>query len=512
MTRERSIIKRGVLFNYLYLGAGFVWVFLLTPVILKHLGPEKYGFWAILTSLVTYLTMFNFGLNTAVAKYTAEYMAKDRRNDVASLISTTAVTMAVLGVVILVVCVIVSPLVPWLFNLGGSLLSESKVAFIITALNVCLMLLWGIFGNALYGLQRVDLWMLLRTGHLLLCAALVAISLKVGLGLIGVVAAMTTSHIVLLIAFSRILASKPFEVRCRPRLASFRMLREIAPFSGRTFILGLCNCLSNYKDYIVIGVLLGSAMVTPYEVVYKLCIQATFFFSVISNTLFPKFAVMYAKGDVEHLRLAYMHVAKLSLAIMVPVALCLLLYGETFIGLWVGRDNFAGYGVLGTLVAMSVVHAIGTPTVNVIQSIGKNREITCSEVVNALLNLVLSVVLLKRYGIVGVAIGTLGASLLTSSWVLIYSAHKHINLEVKRYFLAALMPPILAGFATAFVAVVLRSVVPMPGSIVSLLVCCAVIVLIYIVVYVLFFINIEERRLYLGFVTQKWDLLARQEV
>lgn len=510
MTSERAIIRRGVVFNYLYLGAGFVWVFLLTPLILKTLGPEEYGFWAILTSIVTYLTMFNFGLNTSVAKYAAEYMAKGRQADLETLVSTTTVAMIVLGAVIVAVCVIVSPLIPRLFHLNPSLLTAGRIAFVVTSINVSIMLLWGIFGNALYGLQRVDLWMLLRTCHLLFCAALIAVFLKMGAGLVGVVVAMTISHLALLIVFRHMLGARPYLIRCRLGLASRRMLREIAPFSIRTFVLSLCNCLLNYKDYIVIGVLLGSAFVTPYEVVYKLCLQATFIFSVVSSTLFPKFAEMYAKGDVERLHRVYMRVAKLSLAIMVPIALCLLVYGKAFIGFWVGSENFAGYGVLVTLVAMSLVHAIGTPTVNVIQGIGKNKAITVSEVVNACLNVFLSIVLLKRYGIVGVALGTLIASLLTSFWVLMYSAKKHIGLDVKRYFCFALMPPLLAGAVTAMIAMVMRKVMPLPESMLALVICCALLVLVYGVVYTVFFISSGERRFYQDFITERWSWRAHQ--
>jgi O-antigen/teichoic acid export membrane protein len=499
MTQERRIIKRGILFNYLYLGAGFVWVFLLTPVILRHLGSEEYGFWAILTSVVTYLTMFNFGLNTAVAKYAAEYMAKERRQDLDALVSTTAVAMSILGGVTLLVCFVISPLVPRLFGLSDSLMSTGKIAFIITALNVCVMLLWGIFGNALYGLQRVDLWMLLRTAHLLFCSALIVVFLKLGWGLVGVVSAMTVSHVAMLVGFLTILSRRPYGVRCQYRLASFGMLREIAPFSIRTFVLGLCNCLTNYKDYVLIGLLLGSAMVTPYEVIYKVCFQATYIFSAVSSTLFPKFAEMYAKGDCTRLRNAYMRLAKLSLAIMVPISLCLLICGKTFIGLWVGPENFAGNGVLVALVVMGILHSIGTPTVSVIQSIGRNKLITRSEVVNAVLAVVLSVILLKQYGLVGVALGTLFANLATSTWVLIYSVHKYIGVDVKQYLVRSLIPPMLAGIVTAAVIMILMSVWPLQPTMLGLIVYCLLIVLCYVVTYAFFFTSAGERKLYRGY-------------
>src|SRR5439155_17107750 len=92
-------IIRGILANYLSLVVSLLAMLILTPVLLRSLGSAAYGFWAVLGSLATYLVLCDFGMNTAVAKYTAEYRTTGQLERLSATVSTILAMVIVSGVV-----------------------------------------------------------------------------------------------------------------------------------------------------------------------------------------------------------------------------------------------------------------------------------------------------------------------------------------------------------------------------------------------------------------------------
>jgi O-antigen/teichoic acid export membrane protein len=105
--------------------------------------------------------------------------------------------------------------------------------------------------------------------------------------------------------------------------------------------------------------------------------------------------------------------------------------------------------VILVLILMNVFHAIGTPACMVLQSCGKNRELTYSELLNAILNIILSVFLVQRLGVLGVAVGTVVAHVCSSFWVVLVAPCRVVGIRVGEYVRHVLFPPLGVGVGTA---------------------------------------------------------------
>ena len=357
---QRSLIARGLLVNYASLGVSLLSMLILTPVLLRSLGPGAYGFWAILGSLSSYFVLLDFGMNTAVAKYTAEYRATDQRARLSATVSTILALVVAVGVVATGVSLALAASVPRIFGLVGELARGGAVAFVVTVLTVGTLLIGGVLGNVIYGWQRVDLFKAFGIAQVAANFVLTVALLRAGTGIIGVAVAGLASSAILIVLHMVFLRRSGYGVVVSPRLVRLETLKDVAAFSVRTFVLGVSARALYYSDYLVIGILLGAAEVAPYEVAYKLCFLSTYVFSVISTTMFPRFAALHAVGDMASLAGLYLRLAKASLLLMMPVGLFLAFYGEPIIALWVGPAAFAGTGVLLVLVVMNVFHAVGT--------------------------------------------------------------------------------------------------------------------------------------------------------
>jgi len=118
-----------------------------------------------------------------------------------------------------------------------------------------------------------------------------------------------------------------------------------------------------------------------------------------------------------------------------------------------------GADVLLLLIGMDLIHAVGTPAGLLLQGLARNRWFVHSEIVNAGFNVLLSIVLVQKIGVVGVALGTVLAHACTSSWVVPWLACRYTGLSLKRYVMEGLLQPIAAGVVTA--GVVWTGVVPL---------------------------------------------------
>src|SRR5450756_1882847 len=67
----------GVLWNWVGVALNIAIGFLISPIIARKLGSERYGIWVLVFSLVEYLWFFDLGFNTAVTQFVAKYRARN---------------------------------------------------------------------------------------------------------------------------------------------------------------------------------------------------------------------------------------------------------------------------------------------------------------------------------------------------------------------------------------------------------------------------------------------------
>jgi|GEM_PF-5141553 len=495
---EKRVFLRGIFINYGQLIVAFTLNFALTPFILTHLGQAGYGVWSAFSSIMLYFVLFDFGLNTAVAKYTAEYRAVERQGEISAMASTTLLIFGAIALLVLLASVILVCFINNIFDIPAELSASAETAFIVMSANVALMMVAGVFGNILYGFQRVDIWKASSIIQLLTNACFVILFLEFGFGIVGLAAASIVSSAALIYLYLYFIKRGKYGLTFTWRLATLRTLREIAPFSIRTFVLSLTGRVLYYTGPILIGIILGVSQVTPYDITFKLCFYATYLFSIISTSMLPKFAEAHALKDIRTLRAIYLKTVKITFAIAIFAAALLSFWGEAFITLWVGRPGFAGVPVLLLLVAMNVFHALGTPAIALLQGIGKNRWVTYSEMGNAVLNLGLSIALLSNVGLPGIVLAMIASHVLTSFWVMHGCVFEYAQLKIRDYLLSALLPPLLTGIVSVVLVIPFKSVfldiggfqdLFLKGGIASILFCC---------VYFVVALSREEKRSVIG--------------
>src|SRR3990170_512279 len=80
--------------------AGVLISLVLTPFILFKVGIEAYGVYALVTALVSYTSMLDLGIPTALSKYFAEYETTDQKEKMQKSVTTAFVTFSFLSIML----------------------------------------------------------------------------------------------------------------------------------------------------------------------------------------------------------------------------------------------------------------------------------------------------------------------------------------------------------------------------------------------------------------------------
>ena len=100
-------VARNALYNSAAWAGSVLIAILVTPYLVRKLGIEGYGVYALLTSLVGYFSLMDLGLGQGVTKYVAEYVARGDHEAVAASVGAALWVQCVLGVLaagVLVLC------------------------------------------------------------------------------------------------------------------------------------------------------------------------------------------------------------------------------------------------------------------------------------------------------------------------------------------------------------------------------------------------------------------------
>src|SRR5215216_4672680 len=217
-------------------------------------------------------------------------------------------------------------------------------------------------------------------------------------------------------------------------------MREVTGFSAFILLIDLANKLNYSTDTIVIGAFMGTVAISIWAVAQRLITTAQSVTTQISGSLFPIVVDIATLGESERLRRVFLQGTRMSLAMVIPIAAGLSLLAQPLILAWVGPDFIASVPLIYIL-AVAVTIRVGNSTATtVLKGAGRHRLLAGSNLVMALANLGLSVVLVRKMGLVGVALGTLIPLGIVSIFLLFPAACRRAGISVMSALASAVWP------------------------------------------------------------------------
>lgn len=339
---EAAARPRGVALNSFWnlagMSAPLVLAAFAIPLLIHHLGVDRFGVLTLAWVLVGYLSLFDLGIGRATTKLLAEKMALGDSASGARLIWTAIFSMTLLGVVLAAALFI---LTPWLSH---------------TALKIPVALQ----GEAL----RSFYWLAAAVPFVTLASGLrgmleahesfgVVNVMRIGLGAftyLGPLAVLPFSRslvpIVLTLVLARVANCGVHFWLCKRCMPIFSLgiswdretFRELLGFGGWLTVSNIVSPIMVYIDRFLIGSLISMSAVayytTPSELVTKLWVVPT----ALAGVLFPAFSANLALKKGERATSLFGDGVGAIFVILFPLTLVAVLFAPEALRFWLGAE------------------------------------------------------------------------------------------------------------------------------------------------------------------------------
>ena len=426
---QTKLIFQNVSLNYLVTGTELLIGVFMLPFNVAMLGQSAYGLWVLVASITVYFSMLDMGFGVAQVKFVAKYRARGDIGGLNEIASTMFCVFSVVGLLTFLVAVVIALNFQNFFPLTASQVRTGQIVFLFISGYVALGFPVSVFGGIVNGFQRTYLNGAVAFVTAIAVALVNVAVLMAGYGLPELVAATTTVRILSYVAYA-LNAYRVFPaLRIRPHLFSRDRLREIAGFSIFILIIDLANKLNYSTDTIVIGAFMGTAAVAVWAVAQRLIEIVQRITDQLNGVLFPVVVDSSTVERVDKLQKVLIQGMRLSLAMVVPLATVLGLTARPLVLVWVGPNFEASVNVIYILCIVVALRVGNATSTVILKGSGLHKVLAVSNLCMAVGNLLLSVLLVRWYGLIGVAIGTLIPMVVFSTFVVFPAACRRVELS-----------------------------------------------------------------------------------
>jgi O-antigen/teichoic acid export membrane protein len=223
-------------------------------------------------------------------------------------------------------------------------------------------------------------------------------------------------------------------------------------FGGPYQILKLTNIISTNVDNLIIASLIGLASVPIYVFTGKLAfVSAIFLIGIIPSMLFPGIAQLFELDDFKRIQSVYVKLSNIAIRVGLLTGVIYFTINEAFIGIWVGSGNFGGIELSVIFVAWIIFESFVRGITIIIHSSGKLKSLAIVSSIEAIINVCLTLMLIKQMGIFGAVLGSV-LSRLISVFYIPLKINTILNLEHSRYLSELKVGSILRSLPMVFLA------------------------------------------------------------
>ena len=358
-------------------------------------------------SLVSYMNLLDLGLRGAVTRFVSKGTAQGNDDEASKAVSGALWIRLWISVAIIAAGVCASTAFNHVFTVPVELQQAARVAVLITAVTVAINLWCGVFGGVLIALHRYDLTSSVLILQTCVRAAGIVFLLRSGHGILSLalwdLCTSLTANTVTVILCYRVYPQLKIAFG-RPDRAT---LNKLWNYSLYAFLINVAVQVTYYTDNVVVGAFLSPAAVTLYAIGGLLIGYARQIVSSMTTTFTPLASTFEAEGSQHNLRRLLIHGTRAALLISLPIEAGLFFRGHTFIRLWMGAQYAQPSGTVMQILLLSVVFSSANVTSGgIVYGMEKHKRIALWAMVEGAANLILSIILVRRIGIYGVAWGS----------------------------------------------------------------------------------------------------------
>jgi O-antigen/teichoic acid export membrane protein len=450
MSRAR-ILMTGVLMNWTAFAVSVIVSLILSPFVVHRLGNIAYGVWVLANSSIAYMALLDLGMRGAVTHFVAKHQVRGEHLESSRAVSVALAFRTVISIAVIVASLVLAAFATRIFRVPSNMWTAAQWAIVISGFNLSFSLIVGVFGGVITALQRFGMANGLAMSQTLISAAGTVWVLSRGYGVVPLAIMQLTVALALGIATIIFCGRVYPELRLGLRFLDRSILPELWHYSFYLFLIAATGQVIYYTDNLIVGAILSAEAVTFYAIGGRFIAYLGELGASLAQTFMPVASNLAAQDQRVQLRRLLIQGTRIALLVSLPVGGALFFRSSTFIGLWMGEQYAQPSGRILRILLLSTLAIAGNRVGgNIVLGLGRHKPFALWQSCEAVANLTLSIYLVRKIGINGVAWGTVIPSL--ASQIVLWPRYlsKLLGLNVWSYFRECWIRPALASAPFCF--------------------------------------------------------------
>lgn len=508
MVIHMSNRKSGVILSYICIFVKLVVGLLLVPILLGSLSDSEYGLYQLMGSLISYLSVMDFGLSATVIRYYTIYRTNKSKRDAENVLGIARNIYFIISIITLIVCGILLTLIDPLFrnSLTTYELCEAKRIFVVLSINVIVSLMTNVYIAILNSHEKFILIKSLDILNSILQLLFAKIAMKIAPTALSVAIMLMIINVIT--AAIKVYYSKfKLGVRVKYYYRDKELVKNMLTFSASVFVVSIVDMIYWKTDQIILGAVSGTLAVAIYGVASQIYWNYMPLSTAIQSVFLPSVTERISKGASDkELSDLFIRVGRIQFLILGCVLSCFALVGRTFIIILAGESYIDAFWICIIIMVPFTIDLIQNMGINIMQA--KNKYSFRAKVysVSAACNIILTLMLAKPFSGVGCALASAICMICSNGIVMNWYYAKRLNINI-RFFWENIFSIALLDIVIVLLLSIAFSIYSFQNIYIDFFVKAVVFLALYILLVYKFAMNSYEKNL-----IQKIALLLKIEV
>lgn len=433
---KRNEFKIGGILSYLSILLSNIVGIVYTPIMLRSLGQAEYGIYSLVGSMISYMTIVDFGFGNATIRYISKYRALNDKEKEYSLNGMFIFINLIIGLLVLILGGILFISINFIFSnkLTSIEIRKIKIMLLILTFNLAISFPFNVFSAIITAYERFVFPKIVGIVRMFLNPIVILTVLSYGYKSIGMVVVNTIINIIF-IWINMYYCFKVLNIKIYFRSFDLLLFKEIVNYSFFIFIAIIVDKIYWSTDQFILGVFSGSTVVAIYAVASQINMYYMQFSTSISGMFLPRITSMIINNaSNKELTNIFIKIGRIQYIILGLVLSGFMLLGKEFIILWAGEEYYMSYYIALILIAPFTIPLIQNIGLSILQAKNMHKFRSISYFFIAIVNLIISIPLAKFYGAIGCAIGTSIAMIFGNIIIINIYYYKKVGIDIIKFW------------------------------------------------------------------------------
>ncbi len=428
--------KKGAILSYISIIIVTLVQLLYTPLLVRKLGQNEYGLYSLLSSIIGYLTVLDFGFGNAIIVYTSKYRSQGKIEEEKKLHGMFLIIFSIIGAIAAIIGFILFLNVNLFF--GDTMteveLTKAKIMMLILTFNLAITFPFSIYSSIITAYEKFTFKKIISILGTLLKPILMIPLLFLNFKAITMTVVITIINILILL-LNFLYCRKKLKIDIHFYGFDWKLFKEILSYSIFIFIAVIVDQINWNVDKFILGAVSGTIAVSVYSIASQFNSLFVNLSSALSGVFLPKLSKMAGKGESnKKLTDEMIKIGRIQAYIIFFMLVSFIIFGEKFIILWAGKEYKQSYIIALILIIPLCFELVQNLALNIAQALGKHKFRAINTLIMALGNIIISYFLAKRYGPIGSAVGTALSFIICNVMLMNIYYYKKLKLDVIKFW------------------------------------------------------------------------------